>query len=211
MFTYVCISICFLAFSPLWDPHYIPGMYPNRMSATVRGREFTNIGTRLKEMGVAIDVINFGTQQEGFKKHSLCLMLAAANNNDNTRMLDRTGHHHLDASSFIALVGKGQTGLKSVLLMQGDDFQTAKIQLEKLHLKPHGGNDNTQDRKRDDKGHDVGRERYGDRGDRYDRKQDDRDDRRDRKQKRDDKGHDSLYGRKRYYRGHDAWKQGWGC
>nr|GEU53651.1 hypothetical protein [Tanacetum cinerariifolium] len=72
--------------------------------------------------------------------------------------------------------------------------------------------------KQDDKGHDEGREIYGDRGDRYDRKQDDRgnDDTRDRKRKHDDKGHDEgrerygdrgRYDRKRDYRGHDEGRE----
>ncbi|GKC90189.1 hypothetical protein Tco_1150838, partial [Tanacetum coccineum] len=170
-------------------------------------------------MGVAVDVINFDTQQQGFKKHTLCVFFAAANNNDNTRMLDRSGHHDLDTSSFLALVGKGRTGLETVLIMQGNDFQTAINHFNEVH----GESFHHRKQKPDDKGHDEGREvygdrgdreRYGDRGDRYDQKQDDRgnDDTRDRKRKHDDKGHDEgwerygdrgRYDRKRDYRGHD--------
>ncbi|PWA98729.1 hypothetical protein CTI12_AA015120 [Artemisia annua] len=126
---------------------------------------------------------------------------------------------------YVGVAGLGRTGLKSVLLMQGDDFQTAKNQFDKVHfdnLKPHGGNDNTQDRKRkrENKVQDEGRERYADR---YDRKHDDRGnvDTRDRKQKRDDKGHDEgkettyrdrgdRYGRKRDNRGHDEGRESYG-
>ncbi|GJW44999.1 hypothetical protein Tco_0073798 [Tanacetum coccineum] len=93
---------------PLWDPHYDPHTYRLGKYSTHKGTVpwYTCLGTRFKEMGVAVDVINFGTQQQGFKKHTLCVFLAAANNDDNTRMLDRSGHHDLDASSFLALVGK---------------------------------------------------------------------------------------------------------
>ena len=68
-------------------------------------------------------------------------------------MLDCSGRRHLDAYSVRILDGKGRSSSKSALLMQGDDFQKAKIQFDEVHgdnfhdLKPHGGNDNTQDRK----------------------------------------------------------------
>ncbi|GKB09833.1 reverse transcriptase domain-containing protein, partial [Tanacetum coccineum] len=185
---------------PLWDSDYVPNTYclgPNTYGLgeysthKFTAPSYTCLGTSFKEMGVAVDVINFGTQQEGFKKNTLCVFLAAANNNGNTRMVDRSGHHDLDASSFLALVGNGRTGLESVLLMQGDDFQNHfdKVLADSFcHRKE----------KQDDKGHDEDEEICGDRGDRYDQKQDDRgnDDTRDRKRKHFDKGHDE--GRETY-------------
>ncbi|GJT18427.1 zinc finger BED domain-containing protein RICESLEEPER 2 [Tanacetum coccineum] len=107
------------------------------------------------------DTYYLGTQQ-GFKKHTLYVVLAAVNNNDNTRMLDRSSHPDLDVSSFLALLGRGRTGMESVLFMQGDDFQTAKNHFDKVYSDSF----NHRKRKPDDKGHDEGIERYGDRGDR---------------------------------------------
>nr|GEW73557.1 reverse transcriptase domain-containing protein [Tanacetum cinerariifolium] len=131
----------------------------------------------------------------GYKKHQLLVILAAANNNDNTRMLDLCGHH-LNGSSITPLVvGQGEHCLYADCLLQGEDLRKAKNQCDNVHgedksytcyffrtlkrvederrkrysfhdLKPDGGNDDTRNRKgkRDDRGHDEGRERYRGRG-----------------------------------------------
>ncbi|GKA86324.1 26S proteasome non-ATPase regulatory subunit 4 homolog isoform X1 [Tanacetum coccineum] len=161
--------------------------------------KYTEIGTTLKERGVAVDVVNFGDQQLGYKKHQLLVLLAAANNNDNTRMLDLCGHH-LNGSSIAPLVvGQGECSLYQVYLLQGEDLRTAKNQCDKVHGTDYaaiGYYFRVVNRARDERtkrynmigdrrklkikdsdiekdiplDDDVGKERYWDRGDSYGRK-----------------------------------------
>ncbi|GKA53950.1 26S proteasome non-ATPase regulatory subunit 4 [Tanacetum coccineum] len=199
-----------LLVTPLtWGSYHLNEKYENHLKRMVvfaggpiedSHKEYTKLGTKLKERGVALDVVNFGAQQLGYKKHQLLVILAAANNNDNTRMLDLCGHH-LNGSSITPLVvGQGEHCLYADCLLQGEDLRKAKNQCDNVHgedasytgyffralkrvederrkrysfhdLKPDGGNDDTRNRKgkRDDRGHDEGRERYRDRGNRYGR------------------------------------------
>jgi hypothetical protein len=94
--------------------------------------QYTKLRTKLKESGVAVDVVNFGVQQAGYKKHQLLVLLAAVNNNDNTRMLDLCGKQ-LIGSSIIPLVGHGETSLYVVYLLQGEYLKKAKNQCDKVH------------------------------------------------------------------------------
>ncbi|PWA79543.1 26S proteasome non-ATPase regulatory subunit 4 [Artemisia annua] len=161
--------------------------------------QYTKLGTKLKERSVAVDVVNFGDQQAGYKKHQLLVLLAAVNNNDNTRMLDLCGHH-LNGSSITPLVvGQGERCLYAVYLLQGEDLQKAKNQCDKVHgytnaaigyifrkmirvrdeqRKRHTVGDRRKLEREWDIGKDIpfdddaGKERYWDQGDRYGRKSD---------------------------------------
>ncbi|GKB97179.1 reverse transcriptase domain-containing protein, partial [Tanacetum coccineum] len=168
-----------------------------------RGNQYTKIGTELKERGIAVDVVNFGDQQLGYKKHQLLVLLAAVNNNDNTRMLDLCGHHLNGSSINPLVVGQGECYLYADNLLQGEDLRKAKDECDKVHgttnvaigyyfrfvNRAHNERRKRYNRigdyrklkiKDSDIGKDipldddVGKERYWDRGDSYGRKRENR-------------------------------------
>ncbi|PWA73371.1 hypothetical protein CTI12_AA122970 [Artemisia annua] len=130
-------------------------------------------------------------------KHQLLVLLAAVNNNDNTRMLDLCGNQ-LNGSSITPLVGQGETSLYAVYLLQGEYLQKAKNQCDKVHgdsnvaigyffrkqirfegRERYRVGDRRKLREWDigkdiplDDYDDAGKDRYWDRGDRYGRKRD---------------------------------------
>ncbi|PWA73370.1 hypothetical protein CTI12_AA122960 [Artemisia annua] len=131
-------------------------------------------------------------EQAGYKKHQLLVLLAAVNNNDNTRMLDLCGNQ-LNGSSIIPLVGQGETSLYAVYLLQGEYLQKANNQCDKVHGDSNVAIDyRVRDEGREryrvgdrrklrewDIGKDIplddddaGKDRYWDQGDRYGRKRD---------------------------------------